>query len=47
VLARGGEGAGPDRFFSFLSEVLCAKYKGLTVTSSFSRALSVKLCGHR
>jgi hypothetical protein len=47
VLARGGEGAGPDRFFSLLSEVLCAECKGLIVTSNFSRALSVKLCCHR
>jgi hypothetical protein len=41
VLICDGGGAGPDRFSNFLSEVLCAKCKGLTVISRFCRALFV------
>jgi hypothetical protein len=41
MLICDGGGAGPDRFSNFLSEVLCAKCKGLTVISRFCRALFV------
>lgn len=41
VLVCGGRGAGPDRFSNFLSGVLCAKCKGLTVISRLCRALFV------
>jgi hypothetical protein len=42
LLNRGGEGAGPDCFPCFSSEVLCAKCKGLFVISFSLESLSVK-----